>query len=89
MQGAGFTIKATLMILVIFIFLLLYLEYKILRDRKKLSENDDENPSSSLYYGGFGGREVGIFDEGGEDPNQVGGYAGPGVVDEEAAAEWI
>jgi hypothetical protein len=85
MQGAGYTITATVMIFFIFIFLL-SLNYKSLRDQSKLSGSNDENPSSSLYYGGG---EKGIIDARGENPNQVGGYAGPGVVDEDPGAEWI
>lgn len=79
MHKVGITITASLVILVVFIFLLHF-------NRKKLN---GENTYSAFSYGGLGGREGGIVDGGGEDPNQVGGYAGPGVVDQDPNAEWI
>lgn len=82
MQREDLAVKATLMALAVFIFVFLYLGYKVLRGRKRLDENDE-----NLLYGGFIDRD--IFAEGEDNPDQVGGYAGPGVVNNDPSAEWI
>lgn len=87
MRRGNFTLVTALVALVPFLFLLFYLGYKTFDYQQRTPNRSDD---TKKYDERYGGHEEGVsYEWEYQDPDQVGGYAGPGVVDKDPHAEWI